>query len=138
MKLLTVLQLCYLPSLLPPTVSNSSGQCPRCQPLYVSCLYSAMYLSRCCIIRLKNVLFCVFVFFMYCVKIIINHLLFVKSKTKSKWTNITKQKQTHQFKEQIAGCLRGWGKEKNRCGGLRGTNFQLQNKCPRGMKWYCR
>ena len=49
-------------------------------------------------IRLKNVLYCVFVFFMYCVKSIINHLLFVKSKTKSKRTNITKQKQTHGFK----------------------------------------
>lgn len=50
-KLLTVLQLCYLPPLLPPTVSNSSCQCPWCQPLFVSCLFSAMYLSRCCIIR---------------------------------------------------------------------------------------
>ena len=51
------------------------------------------------------------------------------SKEQNKWTNI-KQKQGHRYREQTGGCQGGgrWGDERNRWGGLRGTNFQLQNK----------
>ena len=39
-------------------------------------------------------------------------------------------KQSHRYKERKDGCQRGWtqGKERNRGGRLRDTNFQLQNK----------
>ena len=42
--------------------------------------------------------------------------LCVESKKQSKQTNITKQKQTHRFREQTSGCQRRWGlgDEKNR------------------------
>ena len=53
--------------------------------------------------------------------------LYVESKKQNKWTNITKQKQTHRYREQASGCQRGegWGEGQNRWRGLRGTNCQL-------------
>ena len=59
-----------LPPLLPTTVSNSSCRCPQCQPLYVSCLYSAMYLSRCYIIRFQKKCFLYFVCLFVCLCIV--------------------------------------------------------------------
>ena len=38
---------------------------------------------------------------------------------KKKWTNITKEKQSHRYREQTGGCQRGGGWDR-----LRGTNFQ--------------
>ena len=39
--------------------------------------------------------------------------LYVESKKQNKWTNITKQKLTHRYREQTGGCQRGgvegWG-----------------------------
>ena len=39
---------------------------------------------------------------------------YVESKKQNKWTNITKQNQTHRYREQITGCQRGgrWGMNK--------------------------
>ena len=44
------------------------------------------------------------------------------------------QKQSYRHRKQTSGCRRGgrrgrgWREERNRCGRLRGTNFQLQKK----------
>ena len=53
-----------------------------------------------------------------------------------KWTNITKWKQSHRYKEQTDGCQRGgwWGDERKRWGRWKGTNFQSQNKWVTVMK----
>ena len=47
-----------------------------------------------------------------------------------KWTNVTKQKHSHRYREQTGGGQRdgGWERERNRWGDLRGTSPQLQNK----------
>ena len=56
-------------------------------------------------------------------------------KKQDKWTNITKQKQSHRYREQTAGCQGVGGEDEwNRLGKLRGTYFQLQNKWVTGMK----
>ena len=62
--------------------------------------------------------------------------LYMEFKKQRKWTNITKQKQSHRHREQTGGYQRGggWGDEGNRWGRLRGTNFHLQDKWITGMK----
>ena len=62
--------------------------------------------------------------------------LHTESKKLNKWINITKQKQTHRFREQICMSLPERGVEKKwyEREKLRGTNFQLQNKWVMGMK----
>ena len=57
--------------------------------------------------------------------------LYVESKNQNKWTNITKQKQSHRYREQIGGLQKGgvWGEGRNRWGELRGANSLLKNKC---------
>ena len=61
----------------------------------------------------------------------------VDSKEQNKWTNIIKQRQSNRYREQTGGCQRRgvWVDERNRWGRLRGTDFQLQNKWVRGIKW---
>ena len=56
--------------------------------------------------------------------------LYMESKKQNTWTNRTKQKQTHRYREQTGCCPKGGGRgnEWNRWARLRDTNFQLQNK----------
>ena len=55
-------------------------------------------------------------------KYCMNHL-YVKSKKYNKWTNITKQKQTHRYREQTSGHQWGGGQGQNGSGGVGGTNY---------------
>jgi len=54
----------------------------------------------------------------------------VESKKQDKWTNVTKQKQNHRYKDQAGGCQMGGGGETREIGkgDWEVTNFQLQNE----------
>ena len=72
--LLTILQLCHLPTPRPSPVSNPS--CPFIQypPLSASCCTILLYFSRHCTVRLNTFIFCVCFLHIICVKSIINLL----------------------------------------------------------------
>ena len=63
--------------------------------------------------------------------------LYVESKNQSIGTNITKQKQSHGYREQT-GIARGeavWEDKRNRSGKFRGENFLLQSKWATGKNY---
>ena len=62
----------------------------------------------------------------------------MESEKQNKWTNITKQNQSHRYRKQTRGCRRvGDGEVKrSRWGGLKGSSFQLQNKGTAGYEMY--
>jgi len=70
--LLSILQLCHLPPPLPFPVRNSPCLFAQCQYLCANCCSVLLYFSRYWTVRLKMLIFCVYILCIICMKSVIN------------------------------------------------------------------